>query len=272
MVGKEQINNIIDNILQYRNDVTEEEKCSKPHIQSLPYDGYARTEGKLERRKEAIDEAISERKKKIEENEKEIKSLQERMDNYQKEMNNLQEDTISQLDESLERGQKLFEDLFGDGSDDDVKVYWEDNGRGNDYNTLIKKFNELGKENITLEEYVNQYLKGNTTYDYFKMSRKEIGKIERIVDSIDSSMKSIQNKKNGDKLIFKTNFSDLNKFQININHVNMYLQNYRNEKTGYDNAEYEYRSKVAQNKILQNEIKDLEDVGKKNDEYLNKLE
>ena len=77
-------------------DTVEDEKCSKPHMQSLPYDGNARTEGKLNRRKEALENRITEEEDNLKKNKEELKKLQ-------KEAGNLKR---------LQEGKKRFDEIF----------------------------------------------------------------------------------------------------------------------------------------------------------------
>mgnify|MGYP003314357709 CR=1 FL=1 len=56
----------------YKKQLQETEKCSPRHIQDLPYDGNATTEGKLNRRAEAIDIKISDEEQNIKDLKKEL--------------------------------------------------------------------------------------------------------------------------------------------------------------------------------------------------------
>ena len=82
------------------------EKCTPQHIQDLPYDGNANTEGKLNRRKDKIEEEIklteeniSKLEKKVQKDEKELEKLKETQKENQKEFKKASEEFSNASDE-----------------------------------------------------------------------------------------------------------------------------------------------------------------------------
>ena len=82
------------------------EKCTPQHIQDLPYDGNANTEGKLNRRKDKIEEKIklteeniSKLEKKVRKDEKELEKLKETQKENQKEFKKASEEFSNASDE-----------------------------------------------------------------------------------------------------------------------------------------------------------------------------
>ena len=267
MVSREQIDEIISDIIN--DDSTE--KCRKPHISDLPYNAYASTSGKLNRRAEAILNGIKEREDEILENEKEAEKFKKQMDSQKKNMEEYKSNCNDYMDSVLSRGEELFEKMLGDESDDDGKVYWEDNGRGKDYNTFASKFNTFGKNSSSLQDTLDDYF-NDRPYGTQKAVEKLKNKTQKSLSDLIDSAESIQGKDNGDKLIFKSDLSELNNIKVDLGHVGMYFQNYANEKTGYEDSEYWYRHFTSRNVILNREIDDLKAEQKKNDARIDKLE
>lgn len=85
-----------------------EEKCTPDHIAGLPYNGYARTEGKLERRKEAIENRIKEEEDKIKKIDSELKDLK----SEKKELKKKLDEYTEEYNDYKKEAKELYDDII----------------------------------------------------------------------------------------------------------------------------------------------------------------
>ena len=95
----------------YKKQLQETEKCSPQHIQELPYDGNATTEGKLNRRAEAIDIKIADEEKNIKDLKKELKKVKKEREEVENKLQEKKEKTLKKAEELTDKLKRAYGEL-----------------------------------------------------------------------------------------------------------------------------------------------------------------
>ena len=241
MVNINDINQIITTIIDNNKDNVE--KC-KPYIQSLPYDGNARTEGKLNRRKNVIEQRISDANELIKEHENLIKGMEKqkeelkkqvdkekkKLDDYNKNMTN----SKSYIDSSFEDVNDMMKDYIDNVFDDDMNelgFLWSNWGFGKEFkqvynlsNKIFKGFGKLGKDIDKL-------------YDKDKFSDTNLKSLIKDSKKLSSILDKTYNKKNGNVVLNKYASSQMNKITHKLEDISNGTKSYQNNKGKYDNVD-----------------------------------
>lgn len=217
---KDEIKQLIADSLYNEELINEElyEKCSKPHIQSLPYDNRVTDEDKLDERKEEINKRVEEEEQKIKDIQKENDALEKDMYSLAKKIDDSHEklsEYLNDMNTSLITNYEILDDLIDDltrreGTSTDTRNAWGEQGYEDDYDYLIGELgriqgdmdNLVGNIESSLEkgESLNVYFKYLTNmkkdaqdiYDFVDDVYNRDGNIGSLVSGANPSIKNVQ--------------------------------------------------------------------------------
>lgn len=210
------------------------EKCSKPHISSLPGDLRSNDKNKLNQRKNSAKKKLEDNKKKKEELDNEMKKISIKMEDNRK----WTKDSFDNLGKQL----KKMQDNFWDGDREDNEDTWQNWGIGSEYNRINVNLDDL---TYTFRGMLNEM--GN----YFNGSRKTITGFNKSKGYAKKILKDLK-KASKTQLVPES-------WVKNAENIILYLENSENYYKMHRNNSKKYSSLKGESDKLEGIISDLDD-------------
>jgi len=247
-MDKEYIEKCITEVL-IRKGLIEDEKCSKPHISSLPYNNHTTDPEKLAKRKTEIENRISKEESNIKDIQKENDLLEKDINSLDKKLDDSYEKISEHFDSAsvnLRESVDLIDDTLDDvtrreGTSQDTREVWGYNNLVDEYDKLTKDLSNLSYDIDKLNDDIEKSYANDTTFNPH-------------LNTVSNIMKKVNRVNNDVEKIYDTN-SDLGSgISPTLRHVNSLLENTEQSIRNYTDEKKLNKSMIKTRDNLQGQV------------------